>query len=86
MGALKIVFIFKKKKKSNPSLPFDRGLNGVPDSTKKGVNQRSNDVSRPKQQRPETLTVTFTWQASNYKYINCTKGRLVRRFGLEVRR
>ena len=33
----------------------------------KGVNQCSKDVTQKQQQRPESLTVTFTWHASNYK-------------------
>ena len=37
------------------------------ESTHKGVNQRSKDVTQTQQQRPELPTVTLTWHASTYK-------------------
>ena len=37
------------------------------ESTHKGVNQRSKDVTQTQQQRAESPTVTLTWHASKYK-------------------
>ena len=45
-----------------------------PKSTDKGVNQHSKDVTQTQQQRPESPTVTLTWHASKYKYINSIRG------------
>jgi len=37
------------------------------ESTNKGVNQRSKDVTPTQQQRPDLPTVTLVWHASLYK-------------------
>ena len=37
------------------------------ESTHKGVNQRSKDVTQTQHQRPESPAVTPTWHASKYK-------------------
>ena len=37
------------------------------DSTSKGLNQRSKDVTQVQQQRPKSPTVTLTWHACKYK-------------------
>ena len=37
------------------------------DTTNKGVNQRSKDVTPTQQQRPDLPTVTLIWHASQYK-------------------
>ena len=37
------------------------------ESTHKGVNQRSKDVTQAQQQRPESPTVTLTWHVCKYK-------------------
>ena len=37
------------------------------ESTHKGVNQSSKDVTQAQQQRLESPTVTLTWHACNYK-------------------
>ena len=36
-------------------------------STHKGVKQRSKDATQRQQQRPQSLTVTFTWHAGKYE-------------------
>ena len=50
------------------------------------IQQARELISARKTSHDHSNTVTFTWQASNKKYINNTKGRLVSRFGLEVSR
>ena len=45
----------------------ERGPEISVESTHKGVNQRSKDVTQTQQQRPESPTVTLTWHASKYK-------------------
>ena len=45
------------------------------ESTHKGVNRRSEDVTQT-QQRPESPTVTLTWHASKYNVLNSTRGKL----------
>ena len=37
------------------------------ESIRKGVNQRSKDVTQTQQQRPESPAVTLTWHAGKYK-------------------
>ena len=55
-----------------------QGARSAAESTHKGVNQRSKYVTQAQQQRPESPTVTLTWNACKYKVPHKLHGRRLR--------
>ena len=51
----------------NMNLKQNEAQSARAESTHKGVNQRSKDVTQTQQQRPESPMVTVTWHACKYK-------------------
>ena len=67
MTSLTVLRVRELAKKMMKTMKKNEAQSAHAESTHKGVNQHSLYVTQVQRQRPESATVTLTWQACKYK-------------------